>query len=128
MIVDDRETVAQVTALSDAYEAALAANDLDRLDGFFWQADSALRYGVGEALYGIEAIRAFRARRTGGSPPRRVLRRRITCFGTAFAVVNLEFLRTGSTRTGRQSQTWVRLPDQGWRIVAAHVSLAAETS
>lgn len=128
MIVDDRDTLAELTALSDAYEAALAANDLDRLDRFFWEADTALRYGVGEALYGIEAIREFRRQRTNGSPPRQVLRRNITCFDTTFAVVNLEFLRTGSTRIGRQSQTWVRLPDQGWRIVAAHVSLATETT
>jgi hypothetical protein len=33
-----------------------------------------------------------------------------------------EFRRDGSTRVGRQSQTWVRLPE-GWRVVAAHVSL-----
>ena len=28
----------------------------------------------------------------------------------------------GARRQSRQSQTWVRLPDVGWRIVAAHVS------
>jgi hypothetical protein len=33
-----------------------------------------------------------------------------------------EFHRDGSTAIGRQSQTWVRMPD-GWRVVAAHVSL-----
>ncbi|MEM8581565.1 MAG: AtzH-like domain-containing protein, partial [Pseudomonadota bacterium] len=38
-------------------------------------------------------------------------------FGTAFA----EFRRPGVEKTGRQSQTWVRLPE-GWRIAAAHVS------
>jgi hypothetical protein len=35
-----------------------------------------------------------------------------------------EFQRDGSTKTGRQSQTWVRFPE-GWRVVAAHVSLMA---
>jgi hypothetical protein len=30
----------------------------------------------------------------------------------------------GSERTGRQSQTWVRTAE-GWRVVAAHVSLLA---
>lgn len=128
MTLDDPATLAEITALADAYEDALGANDLDRLDGFFWPSERALRYGVGEALYGIGAIRDFRASRPGGSPPRRVLRRAITCFGPDFAVVNLEFLRTGESRIGRQSQSWVRLPDHGWRIVAAHVSLAAATA
>ena len=31
----------------------------------------------------------------------------------------------GSDRIGRQSQTWVRMPGVGWRVVAAHVSLMA---
>jgi Protein of unknown function (DUF3225) len=30
----------------------------------------------------------------------------------------------GVLRRGRQSQTWVRMPE-GWRIVAAHVSMLA---
>lgn len=128
MIIDDPGTVAEITALADAYEDALGTNDLDRLDRFFRPSDRALRYGVGEALYGIEASRDFRANRAGGSPPRRVLRRAITCFGADFAVANLEFLRIGGNRIGLQSQSWVRLPDHGWRIVAAHVSLAAETN
>jgi hypothetical protein len=33
-----------------------------------------------------------------------------------------EFVREGSDKIGRQSQTWVRLP-AGWRVVSAHVSL-----
>ena len=28
--------------------------------------------------------------------------------------------------TGRQTQTWVRLPDVGWKVVHAHVSMIAE--
>ena len=28
------------------------------------------------------------------------------------------------TRVGRQTQSWVRFPGEGWRVVAAHVSLA----
>ena len=34
----------------------------------------------------------------------------------------MEFERADGTVRGRQSQTWVRMPE-GWRIVAAHVSL-----
>jgi hypothetical protein len=29
----------------------------------------------------------------------------------------------GKEATGRQSQTWVRFPDVGWRVIAAHVSM-----
>jgi hypothetical protein len=36
--------------------------------------------------------------------------------------VNLEFKVRGRDRIGRQSQTWVRLPGLGWKVVAAHVS------
>ena len=49
----------------------------------------------------------------------------ITTFGRDTATAMTRFRREGSTRLGRQSQTWVRLP-QGWRIVAAHVSLMVE--
>ena len=26
---------------------------------------------------------------------------------------------------GRQSQTWVRFPDVGWKVIAAHVSMVS---
>jgi small subunit ribosomal protein S1 len=48
----------------------------------------------------------------------------ITTYGRDFATANTEFKRVGSERTGRQSQTWVRT-SEGWRVVAAHVSLLA---
>ena len=50
------------------------------------------------------------------------MRTAITTYGRDFATANLEFQREGSARTGRQSQTWMRTPE-GWRVVAAHVSL-----
>ena len=46
----------------------------------------------------------------------------ITTFGHDFATTMTEFRREGGAALGRQSQTWVRLPE-GWRVVAAHVSL-----
>jgi hypothetical protein len=46
----------------------------------------------------------------------------ITTFGRDAATAMTLFVREGSTRTGRQSQTWIRSAE-GWRIVAAHVSL-----
>ena len=33
-----------------------------------------------------------------------------------------EFRRDGNPAVGRQSQTWVRFPDAGWKVIAAHVS------
>jgi hypothetical protein len=42
--------------------------------------------------------------------------------GRDFATANTEFTKPNEARIGRQSQTWMRMP-QGWRIVSAHVSL-----
>ncbi|WP_172331124.1 oxalurate catabolism protein HpxZ [Mangrovicoccus sp. HB161399] len=118
--------VAELTAACDAYEAALMTNDLDAMDALFWESPLTLRYGVGENLYGIDEIRDFRKARPGGSPQRQVIRREIVTYGEAMGTCNLEFRREGGTKTGRQSQTWLKTPD-GWKVVAAHVSLMAET-
>jgi hypothetical protein len=122
MIVNNPPVLAQVTAAVDAYETALMTNDVEALDGFFRDAPQTVRYGVAENLYGFEAIAAFRVGRAGGSPQRRRLRTEITTFGEDFAVANVEFLREGASRPGRQSQAWVRT-EAGWKIVSAHVSL-----
>lgn len=118
------EPHAELTAACDAYETALMTNDLERLDALFWDSALTLRYGVGENLHGIDAIRQFRKERSGGSPPREVIGRHIVTFGRDLGVCNLEFRRIGGTGIGRQSQTWLRT-DVGWRIVSAHVSLMA---
>jgi hypothetical protein len=39
-----------------------------------------------------------------------------------FRIANVEFLREGAKRPGRQSQAWART-EKGWKIVSAHVSL-----
>lgn len=127
MILDDPATLAEITAAFARYEQALATNDTVALDGFFWPSPDAVRFGVGEALFGFAAISAFRTTRIGGSPPRTLGRVVIKSFGSDFATTSVEFARTGEPRPGRQSQAWVRFAE-GWRIVAAHVSLAAETS
>jgi hypothetical protein len=113
---------AEVTDLVQLYEKALGENDIEMLDAMFWQSPNTIRYGVGECLYGIDEILAFRKARPGGSPPREVLRMEITTFGSDYATANVEFQRIGGTTIGRQSQAWARLPE-GWRIVSAHVSL-----
>lgn len=127
MTIDDPETHAQITALVERYEDALGRNDIAVLDAMFWRSPQVVRFGVGENLYGEVEIAAFRRQRQGGSPSRAVRRIAITTFGCDFAVANLEFQRLGGETIGRQSQSWARLPE-GWRIVAAHVSLMGRTS
>ena len=115
------DVLAEVTAAFARYEAALVANDVVTLDELFWHSPHTLRYGAGENLYGIDAIRAFRNARPATGLARAILRTQITTYGDGFATTHVEFQRSGSVRIGRQTQTWVRLP-QGWRVVSAHVS------
>ena len=118
------DVLAEVTVQFERYERALVGNDIAVLDELFFQSPHTLRYGVGENLYGYDAIAAFRAARPAQGLQREILKREITTYGRDFATANIEFRRAGSDRTGRQSQTWVRTAD-GWRVVAAHVSLLA---
>jgi hypothetical protein len=122
MTLNAPEALAEVTAAVDAYETALMTNDVEALDGFFHDAPETVRYGVAENLYGFKAIADFRISRSGGSPQRSRLRTEIATFGRDFAVANVEFLREGAKRPGRQSQAWIRT-QTGWKIVSAHVSL-----
>lgn len=124
MAINRPDVLAEVTAVFQRYERALVANDVAVLDELFWDSPHTLRYGVGENLYGYPAIAAFRASRPAQGLAREVLRTVITTYGADFATANIEFRRAGSDRTGRQSQTWLRTPE-GWRVVAAHVSLLA---
>jgi hypothetical protein len=118
------DVLAQVTQVFHRYENALVHNDVAVLDELFWNSPHTLRFGVGENLYGIDAIRAFRAARSAQGLARELTHIVITTYGRDFATANTEFRRASSEKTGRQSQTWVRTP-QGWRVVAAHVSLLA---
>ena len=116
------DVVAEVQQQFDRYEQALVGNDVAVLDELFWDSPHTLRYGATENLYGYDAICAFRAARPAQGLARALLTTVITTYGRDFATANVEFQRDGSTKTGRQSQTWMRTPD-GWRVVAAHVSL-----
>lgn len=126
MTIDEPETLAEVTAAFHAYERALMADDIAAMDALFHDAPTTNRYGVGEVLYGIDAIRAFRRDR-GGSPPRTLGRIAITTYGDAFATADAEFHRADSDRRGRQTQAWVKFGG-GWKIVSAHVSLEGTTA
>ncbi len=113
---------AEVTAFFARYEDALVHNKVDVLDELFWPSEHTVRYGVAENLHGIAAIRDFRNARPAVGLARTLMNTVITTYGQDCATAMTEFQRDGSAKTGRQSQTWVRFPE-GWRIVAAHVSL-----
>ena len=126
MMINDPATVTEVAAQFAAYERALVTNDVAALDGFFAQSAEVIRYGMGENLYGYEEIKAFRAGRPSAGLARALERTRITTYGRDFAIASTLFRRASAPgRIGRQMQTWARLPE-GWRVVAAHVSLIGE--
>ena len=119
--INQPQALAELTAAFEAYERALLGNDIEGMNDLFWQSPLTLRYGVKELLYSHAEIAKFRRDR-GAIDQRRTLRNtRITTFGRDFGVANTEYVPHGTEKIGRQSQTWVRT-DEGWRIVAAHVS------
>ena len=115
------DVVAEVTAAFRRYEAALVANDAATLSELFWDSPHTIRYGLAENLHGAAEIRAFRQARSGADLSRDLARTTVTTFGRDFATASTLYRRRESGRTGRQMQTWVRMPE-GWRVVAAHVS------
>jgi hypothetical protein len=119
------EIVAEVALAFERYEQALVNNDVAVLDELFWDSPHTLRYGATESLYGYAAIAEFRGARPAAGLARRLVKTVITTYGRDFATANTEFQRPPSRRVGRQSQTWMRTA-QGWRVVAAHVSLLDE--
>ena len=116
------EVVAEMRAVFARYEDALVNNKIEVLDELFWDSPTTIRYGIAENLYGIEEIRAYRSGRAPTSLARSLERTVITTYGRDMATAMTMFHRPGNPKIGRQSQTWVRFP-QGWRVVAAHVSL-----
>jgi len=116
------EIHAEVSAAFHRYEQALVSNDVAVLDELFYNNEHTLRFGVTENLFSYAEIAAFRASRPSQGLARALIRTVITTYGRDFGVANTSFRREGADRTGRQSHTWLRTPE-GWRIVAAHVSL-----
>lgn len=93
---------------------------------FFWDSPHVVRFGISEHLYGTDAIAAYRQGHTPAFTDRKLLRRAIVTVGADVASVMCELSLTvhEQPRHSRQSQTWVRFPDVGWRIISAHVSNA----
>jgi Protein of unknown function (DUF3225) len=126
MDIDLPDVLAEVTEQFARYEAALVSNDVAVLDELFHAGKRSLRYGVGENLYGYDEIMAFRAARSPIGLGRKTAKTLITSYGRDAAVASTLFYRESLPgKVGRQMQTWVRFPE-GWRIVAAHVSIIAE--
>jgi hypothetical protein len=125
MLINDANTVTELQELYPLYEESLVSNDIDMLTKMFWAAPQVMRFGVSENLYGMEQLEAFRKGRSAVGLARVVKRLDIVAFGKDIGSITLEFERNGADGKvirGRQSQMWVRMPE-GWRIVAAHVSL-----
>ncbi len=121
------EVVAEVGALFERYEQALIDKDVTVLDATFWDSPHTIRYAFNENGYGFAEIHAHRvARPAGPSIKERRMRLDILTLGRDFATVNLTFKIRGRELVGRQSQTWVRFSDLGWKVVAAHVSTMNE--
>jgi hypothetical protein len=122
MEINRPEIHAELSAVFARYEDALVNNRVQVLDELFWASPHTVRYGAGENLVGIEAIRAFRNARPAAGLARTLMNTVITTFGTDCGTAMTEFRREGGARLGRQSQTWCRLGGR-WVVVAAHVSL-----
>ncbi len=117
------EVKAEVEAAFARYETALMANDVDALQALFWNSPHTIRYGIGEILHGWNEIGAFRSARSPAGLARVISRTVITTFGRDFATASTLFHRDSmQDKIGRQQQSWARFED-GWHIVAAHVSV-----
>ena len=115
------DVLAEVTAVFLTYQHAVDTNDFVTMNTLFWDHASTVRFGPNGTLVSHAALAAYRTNRPG-RPSKRDLRNTvITTFGRDFAATNTESVKVGSETIGRQSQSWVRMPE-GWRIVAAHVS------
>src|ERR1700729_2862043 len=102
MQVDLPDVISEVSAQFERYEKALVSNDVAVLDEL------------------------FRAARSPIGLNRKTAQTVISSYGRDTAVASTLFYRdTLPGKVGRQMQTWVRFAE-GWRIVAAHVSVIDE--
>ena len=101
MDIDLPDVLAEVTAQFARYEAALVSNDVAVLDELFRNDSRTLRYGIGENLYGYEAIMAFRAARSPVGLMRKTDKTVITTYGRDTAVASTLFYRDALDRPGR---------------------------
>ena len=121
--VNRPKVVDEITLLFEAYEAALVDKNIEVLDNTFWDSEHTIRYAMNENGYGFDEIHRHRVSRKKGPGIKEERRRlEILTLGDRFATVNLEFKIRGTKDIGRQSQTWIKFPTIGWKVVTAHVS------
>jgi hypothetical protein len=126
MECDLPDVIADVKAEFERYERALVLNDLATLNELFRNDSRTIRYGATENLYGYSEIARFRAARSPVGLARTLSRTVITTYGRDHAVASTLYHRASAPgKIGRQMQTWLRTPE-GWRVVAAHVSMIDE--
>ena len=123
------EVVEEVRQKFERYEQALIDKDVEVLDDTFWESPHTIRLAIHENGFGFDEIHAHRVRRPPGPGIKlERLRLEILTLGRDIATVNLIFrMRGRGDAPARQTQTWVRFPDLGWKVVSAHVSVT-ETS
>ena len=115
-----------MTAEFERYEKALVSNDVATLDTLFHDDPRTIRYGGSEILYGYGETAAFRAARSATGLARTLSKTVISSYGRDHAVASTLYHRPSLPgKVGRQMQTWVRFAE-GWRVVAAHVSVIDE--
>ena len=123
---DLRDVIAEVKTEFERYEQALVSNDVVALNKLFHNDPRTIRYGGSENLYGYSEIAAFRAARSPLGLARALSRTVISSYGRDCAVASTLYHRAVAPgKVGRQMQTWVRFTE-GWRVVAAHVSMIDE--
>ncbi|MFP7832648.1 AtzH-like domain-containing protein [Marisediminicola sp. LYQ134] len=105
-----------------AYEAALMADDVARLDAFFEPGSETLRGDASGLLVGHERIAGFRRSR-GGTPARSIVETHVRTLTPESAVVVTVSEAHGGGR-GQQTQLW-RRSESGWAIAVAHVTAPA---
>ena len=126
MEIDLPEVVAEVKVAFERYEQALVSNDVGTLNEIFHNDSRTIRYGISENLYGYAEIAAFRGSRSPIGLARTLSRTVISSYGRDYAMASTLYRRASAPgKIGRQMQTWVRFTE-GWRVVAAHVSIIDE--
>lgn len=120
--IDDPRVLTELHAVFEDYERALMSNDVEALNAFFWADARVTRYGIADRQWGIAELQAYRAATPAPNFTRTLHHLKLHAFGPDLAVAQVEFLRSDTPLRGFQTQTWARLP-QGWKIVAAHVSM-----
>jgi hypothetical protein len=118
---DRPEVVAEVTRAFEQYERALVDGDVAVMTELFWDDPRCVRFGVADRQQGADEIEAWRRTYPSVPPGRKLHDTRVLAVDDRTAVVTTLIGYPDRGIEGRQSQTWVRLPE-GWRIVEAHVS------